>query len=385
MQLSKLIGLCTSLVVLMSTPAHGQPAGKPIYVGQLASVTNPISSGNAKEFISGIELAFERVNRAGGIKGRPLKLVTKDDQFDANKSVGLTTELVAESDIVAMVGNFGTPSLMKLAAEGTLEKLQMASIGPVTGLQSALDKPNMFAVRGSYEDEVLAMLNHATRIGRARIAYLYFEAGVGIQLAKLAPDMAKAAGVQLVDIQGFPITPERALQEAAVTKSLATLGDKSFDAMVLIAVGVAHSEAVKAVRKRYGKGMPIYSLGQVNPATLVKDVGTDLAAGVMLTQVMPSPGSRAMAIVRDYQADRLAYQPANVPSYMALEGYITASIAGELIKRAKAVDRPSVLASASGAGQLNVRDFAVSYGATKRKSLNTIEITMVNSYGKLIR
>ena len=121
--------------------AHAQTlptlAGRPIHVGKLASVTNPQTANMASEYIAGIELAFNRANALGGVKGRPVVLVTKDDNFDAGKAVLLTGQMVAQNDIVATVGKFGAQPLLKLAAEETLEKHGLAGIAPMTGLLPA--------------------------------------------------------------------------------------------------------------------------------------------------------------------------------------------------------------------------------------------------------
>jgi branched-chain amino acid transport system substrate-binding protein len=372
-------GICASAQIAP------QPVVRPIQVGQLASVTNPLTSAMAGEYIAGIELAFKRVNALGGIKGRPVILVTKDDNFDAANAVAMTEQMVTQDNIVAMVGNFGTQPLLKLAAEGTLEKHQLASIAPMTGLQSALGKPNVFALRASYEDEVLAMFSHASRVQHKKVAYLYFEAGVGTHLAKLAPDMAAQSRVDLMGPKGFAVTADKALQESAVLDTLKTFGDSKPQAVVLIAVGGVHSAAVKALRKHYDNAMPIYSLGQVSSEALINDVGNQAASGVMLTQVVPEPGKSLMPVMREFHADLGKRLQAKPPTYMLLEGYLAGRVTAELLKRSKTVSRQTVLESAQNAGEINIGGYRVVYGPNQRKSLYPIELTMVSSSGKLIR
>jgi branched-chain amino acid transport system substrate-binding protein len=378
-----IIGLTLSMGLQAQSPKAA--LGKPLWLGQLASTTHPLTAVMAKEYVAGIELALQRSNASGGIKGRPLKLVTQDDQFDAAQAVTLTEQLIAEKDIIAMVGNFGTQPLLKLASEGVLEKHNLASIAPMTGLQSALDKTNVFAVRASYEDEVLAMLQHAARLGRNQLGYLYFEAGVGKHLAQLAPAMAQQSGVQLSGPLGFAVTKNLSEQQALVEQQLQAWTDKRPQAIVLIAVGGVHSEAVKAVRQAFGIGMPIYSLGQVSPVSLVRDVGEKAAAGVMLTQVMPMPTSQDMPLLREFHKDSARFLPTQALSYMLLEGYIAGRITTELVRLARQPSREAVLHAALNAGELNVGGFRVAYGAAQRKSLHRVELTMVSRNGKLIR
>jgi branched-chain amino acid transport system substrate-binding protein len=364
------------------TPKSGNP---PLWLGQLASTSHPLTAAMAKDYVAGIELALQRANSKGGIKGRQVKLATLDDQFDASQAVTLTERLVAEKDIVAMVGNFGTQPLLRLVSEGVLEKHQLAAIAPMTGLQSALDKPNVFAVRASYEDEVQAMLNHAARLGRTQIGYVYFEAGVGTHLAKLAPAMALQANVKLTGPVGFAVTKDLKDQQAAVLNQIKAWDAQPPQAIVLIAVGAVHSEAVKAIRQQFGPSMSIYSLGQVSPESLLRDVGPQAATGVMLTQVMPQPTSPEMPLLREFQKDAALHAPQQALGYMLLEGYVAGRITTELLKRARSLTREGMLQAALTSGEINVGGFRVNYSVAQRKSLHRVELTMVARNGKLIR
>ena len=356
-----------------------------VAVGQLASTTHPIPAENAKDYIAGIELAFARINARGGVKGRPLRLVTADDNFDASRATGLVDELVSQQDIVAMVGNFGTQPVLKLAAEGTLEKHQLASIGPMAGLQDALTKPNVFAVRATYEDEVLAMMQHAARLGRIKVGFVYFEAGAGKHLAKLAPEMAQQAGVDLRGLHMFAVTPDKSRQEDTVLQAIAPLVSQDLNAVILIAAGGVHSDAIKAIRKKLGAGLPIYSLGQNSAELLVKDVGAVTAAGVMLTQVVPAPGSFDIPLMREFTQDLQKFSVKKSANFMLVEGYIAGRVATEILKRSKTLNRESVLKAANTAGEINVSGYRVQYDANQRKSLHRVELTMIASNGKLIR
>ena len=375
------VGATASAVAQTFLPSEARV----IHVGQLASKTNPLTSTLAGEYIAGIELAFSRINAQGGIKGRPLRLITKDDNFDADNAVALTEQMVAQEDILAMVGNFGTQPLLKLATEGILEKHRLASIAPMTGLRSALNKPNVFPLRASYEDEVLAMLNHAHSVQHSKVAYLYFKAGVGTHLAKLAPEMALQSRINLLGLAGFAVTVDKALQESAVTDALKTFGADRPDAVVLIAVGGVHSEAVKALRKHYGNSMPIYSLGQVSSSTLIKDVGNKAAAGIMLTQVVPEPAKAMLPIMREFHADLRKLLDSKAPGYMLLEGYLAGRVTAEVVKRSAALTRDAILKSAQNFGEIDLGGYRVVYNLNERKSLHPVELTMISQTGRLIR
>lgn len=389
MELWKMLSATPSLVrravLLLPMVAFAQgPVPRDIVVGQTASVANPLVSAMTKEYTAGIQVALDRANAAGGVLGRKIRLAFRDDNFDPAKTTALVDELVQQENVVALVGVMGTQPVMRLAQEQVLEKHHLASFGPMTGLQAALAKPNVFPVRGSYEDEVRAMLAHSARLGRNKVLYLYVEAGVGLSLAKQVPAMAQETKVELTALVGFPVTTEKSQQQAAVAKALDGAGARP-ESVVLLAIGPVHSEAVKVLRNRYGLGMPIYSLGQVNPATLLADVGREMAWGVMLSQVMPMPNSQSLQVVRDFDKDRRRFSADTNASYLFLEGYICGRIATEVLRRAKTLTREGVLQAAEQANVLDVGGFRVDYGGELRRSVNPIELTMLTRTGTLIR
>src|SRR5438105_4224325 len=111
-----------AIAALLCAAACASAFAQDIVLGQTASFKNPLVTSLSREYNAGIELAFKRANAAGGIKGRKLRLVMADDNFDAKVTVGVVDDLVENSNIVALVGTMGTQPVMKLADEKVLEK-----------------------------------------------------------------------------------------------------------------------------------------------------------------------------------------------------------------------------------------------------------------------
>ncbi len=357
-----------------------------IVLGQTTSTTSPIVGALSRDYNEGIALAIARSNAAGGVRGHRVRLVSFDDNYDANKTVPLVQQLVEKENAIALVGVMGSQPTLKLAGDGVLGHYHLALFGPMTGLQSALSGENVFPIRSSFEDEVRAMMAHCASLGRRNVLFLYYDAGAGPQLAKLTPAMARDAHVTLTAAVPFPAVADPAEQRDAVRHALAGINGRP-DAIILLAIGRPHSEAVKVLRERFGEGMlgmPIYSLGQVNPLALSHDVGDDQAWGVMLSQVMPMPGTVALEVVREFDSDRRRFAPSAPASYAVLEGYICGRVTLEVLRRANSLTREGVLATAEQSGQMDVGGFRVLYGAQQRRSINPIELTMIDRNGGLV-
>lgn len=84
-----------------------------------------------KPFNNGLRAYLEVVNTAGGIDGRTIRLINRDDGFDG--AVGLTnTEALVEDDkIFALVGHFGTPTIA--ATVGYIKEKGIPMVYAATG------------------------------------------------------------------------------------------------------------------------------------------------------------------------------------------------------------------------------------------------------------
>ena len=370
------------LLLLMGAMGAG---AQDVVVGQLASATNPLTRAIAAEYTQGITLGLRRVNAEGGVQGRTVRLAIYDDSFDPARTLQGARELVAKDGAVALIGGMGTQTTLQLVTDHFLERHQIANFAPLTGLNQALSAPNVFPVRASFDDEVRAMLAHAANLQRERVAFIFLEAGAGPAMSRQVAGWARAAKVQLVANVGFRSASDAAAQSTAIDQALAALGTERPDAAILIAVGAPYAAMVKALRDRLGGWMPIYSLGQVNVDDLVKAVGAPTVRNVSLTQVMPSPRSVDLRITRDFNEDRARWAPQLPRTYIALEGYVAARVLGEVLRRTRALTREGVLAAALDAGELNVAGFRVSYRPHGRRSLQPVDMTLLDREARLIR
>jgi len=64
----------------------------------------------------GIELAIDEINRAGGVNGTPIHLVTRDDHANGSDAATVAGEFVANKKIIAVIGHAGSASEVAAAA-----------------------------------------------------------------------------------------------------------------------------------------------------------------------------------------------------------------------------------------------------------------------------
>jgi ABC-type branched-subunit amino acid transport system substrate-binding protein len=92
-------------------------AVEPIVIGQVAPFSGP-QAVTGKAIHAGAKLYFDADNIRDGVRGRPIKLVTRDDVQKPEDTVRLTRELIAAEAPMAMLGTVGTTNLEALATDG---------------------------------------------------------------------------------------------------------------------------------------------------------------------------------------------------------------------------------------------------------------------------
>ena len=96
------VGLAASLVA----PAFSRVAragGDTVKIGMVLSVTGPGADGG-KYALAGAKIALDRVNKAGGVLGKQVELITEDDQTTNPGAVLAFSKLAVQPDIVAFLG-----------------------------------------------------------------------------------------------------------------------------------------------------------------------------------------------------------------------------------------------------------------------------------------
>ena len=80
-----------------------------ILFGQAAALEGP-SSALGQRMRQGIVAAFNEINAKGGVNGRKLQLISRDDGYDPDRSVAQTLHLIEDDKVFALIGAVGTPT-----------------------------------------------------------------------------------------------------------------------------------------------------------------------------------------------------------------------------------------------------------------------------------
>ncbi|MEO8390749.1 ABC transporter substrate-binding protein [Polaromonas sp.] len=372
--------LCSAMLLAFSAHvAHAAEVGvtdAEIRVGQFAAQTGPAAE-LGKRMELGILAHFNSVNATGGISGRMLKLISRDDGYEPEKAAAAVKALIEEDKVFALIGSVGTPTT--LAAVPAINAAGIPLIGPFTGAQ-ALREPfnrNLFHVRASYFDETERIVQHLSTVGITKIAIFYQndsygKAGLeGVMRALTKRNLKPTASV----------TVER--NSVDVAAPLAEILKAAPEAVIQISAYKSCAALIKQARtKAYGG--QFFNVSFVGSKALAEELG-DAGAGVTISQVMPFPYTPSSAIVREYQ-QRMTEAGHKDFDFSSMEGFLAARVFTEGLRRAgKNLTRESLMTALESIRDHNMGGFTVNYGPKNHEGSRFTDLTIIGRGGKFMR
>lgn len=102
-------------------------------------MTAPLSGPGASygDFAKGMQAYFEKVNADGGVHGRKIELIVRDDAYDPAKTVAETNRLIESDKVLAMVGGVGGATQSAVASTNNRNKVP--TLLAITGLDALVE------------------------------------------------------------------------------------------------------------------------------------------------------------------------------------------------------------------------------------------------------
>jgi branched-chain amino acid transport system substrate-binding protein len=118
----------------------------------------------------------------------------------------------------------------------------------------------------------------------------------------------------------------------------------------------------------------------VGSDSLAKELGQE-GAGVIVSQVVPSPWDDSLPVVAAYQHALTAADPNAKPGFVSLEGYVAGRVAVEALKRVKGEPTREALLDAIGEAPFDMGGITLTYGPTKNQGSDQVFFTILQADG----
>jgi ABC-type branched-subunit amino acid transport system substrate-binding protein len=353
--------------------ARAQSEGK-IILGQSAAFSGPAAQLGI-QFYNGAKVCFDQVNAQGGIGKHLIEIRKLDDGYEPDRCAENTRKLIAD-DVFALFGYIGTPT--SLVALPQAIKAKVPFIAPFTGAMALREPFNKYAfhVRASYNDETALIVKQLTSLGLKKIAVFYQNDAYG----KAGLDGVTLALASLGLKPVAQATVER--NSVDVTKAVQTLVAAGPDAVVQISAYKSCAAFIREAKKT-GYGGTYYNVSFVGTQALADELGKD-GAGVVVSQVMPSPYNAARPIAREFVAAVKAAGQGTEVNFSSMEGYVAARLLVEGLQRAGGkLTRDSLINGLEAIGNQVLGGFSVSFSATDHVASKFVELSMLTGDGRV--
>ena len=193
---------------------------QPIKVGWLSSLTGPLSSAALAEN-QGVQLAVEEINKAGGILGRPIELLTRDTAGDPTKAVNFAQQLAFSDKVQFVIGPVNSGE--GLAATPIIARAGVPNlvIGAIDELIDPVKYPRAFRVINTNRQWISTANDYALKVlKKSKVAVIADTSGYGTASAKTAIELLEKSGVKpvysvLIDPNKTDLSDEMAKARAA--------------------------------------------------------------------------------------------------------------------------------------------------------------------------
>lgn len=338
-----------------------------------------VASQQMKDFNAGAQVYLDRINARGGVKGRPVKLVTLDDGFSADKAAVNAKKLIDESGVVALFGSRGTdPSeaVLKVA-----ESTQVPLIAPITGADSVRASRYAYPVRASYRAELEEILQHMAFVP-TKVALLVQNDKFGNPLAAFIESRV-AAGYKNITLVG-KVPFER--KTTSLSKETEQILKTSANAVIALCNPSSCEAFLREIAEQTRGGVKmrpmVYQTSISDMYAQFEKIGAAQIEGNPYSQILPDPHRGISVLGKEYIA---AMTQAKVPTnYRTYEGYVSAKVLVEGLRRAKSIKSADIKDALDNLGALDLGGLTVRYSPDNHQGSGYVELVTIDRHGKLV-
>lgn len=329
--------------VALALAALGASAADPIKVG----VSGPYTGGSSSMGVSmrdGVRLAADEINKAGGVLGRPLLLVERDDEAKNERSVQIAQELINKEKVVATLGFINTGVALasqRFYQEAKIPVMNNVATGSIITHQFD-NQPDNYIFRNAAHDSIQAPMiveEAITRRGFKKVAILADSTNYG-QLGR--EDLEKALalkGLKPVAVEKFNI------KDVDMTAQLLKAKEAGAEAILTYAIGPELAQIANGMTK-LGWKVPMVGSWTLSMANYIDNAGPG-GEGARMPQTFiqePTTPKRQSFIISYLKT----FNPKNAridSPVSAAQGYDSVYLLAAAIKQAGSTEGPKVKAA----------------------------------------
>ena len=316
--------LCVSFAIfLWSASLSADAAGNAIVIGQAVDLSGPNAS-IGRDYVAGIKTYFDMINAAGGINGRRILYIARDDRGQPALSASLASELVDRDQADYLIGGIGDEVTQAVLNAPAVKRGGHLLYAP---LAAADYFAGVLFWRPSYGQEIRHILAHFSKIGITDIGVVVQDTPSNAQAyrslsAAVQEHRAMIKATVRIGAQGNGIA-EEAARMAAAKPGL----------VIVIADTISTGQFLKAYRAHDAQTF-VAGTSLANLSTLHELAGARALEWTVFSQVVPNPSAGTSLLQVEHLNGMKKYRDETVSS-LTLEGFAVAKALVKAIQQSK--------------------------------------------------
>ncbi len=326
--------------LIASTFLTNAYAAEPIKVG----LSGPFTGGSSSLGVSmrdGVKLAVAEINKAGGVLGRQIQLVERDDEAKNEAGVQVAQELISKEGVVATLGYANTGVALasqRFYQEAEIPVINNVATGSIVTKQFVGgDFKNNYVFRNAANDTIQSSMiagEAITKQGFKKPAILADSTNYG----KLGTTDLTAA---LAKLNITPVATEKFnIGDTDMTAQVLRAKEAGADVILTYAIGPELAQIANSMAK-LGWKVPMIGSWALSMASFIDTAGANGDGAMMPETFIQVPSTpKRKAFIEAYQA---AYKIERMPSPVsAAQGYDSVYLLAAAIKQAGGTDGPKI-------------------------------------------
>lgn len=360
----------TLLLALSAFASVAGAANRNVIVAQSIDLSGPNGS-IGRDYVAGITTYFDGINQKGGIKGRKIAYVVRDDRGNAADSAANVSALIKESGADYMLGAIGTAANRAILAAPAFAQSRHQLFAPLADSTATANARALFW-RPSMESELLHLLTHFEKLGVKQV-------GIALQVL---PDNMRAfeflkteikkrnmilSGVAHISVRGDDLKEQTRRLVGAGPKLVISIGDT-----------IALAQFLRLYRSHDATTF-VAGTSLVNLTTLSEIAGRRNTEWTVFSQVVPNP-VRAVSQLQSEHIDMMKRFRDEPVSSLTLEGYAVAKTLVSMMR----VDSASAAALATTKGNLDLGGMVITPAERSANLSRFVGIALFRPDGSLL-
>lgn len=302
-----------------------QAQGNMIIIGQAIDLSGPNGS-IGRDYVAGITTYFDSINVSGGVGGRRIKYLVRDDQGVPAQSAQAVTELIEKDKAEYLLGGIGAAVTDAVLAAPKFAQSGQTLFAPLVASVKNYNSRVLFW-RPSPEQEMQYIFSYFDKLGIKSV-------GIAVQESALNQDMYQYVVAELrkrnmlmsgiVHISGTP---------ADMARESAVLAKTNPGIVIAISDTLGTGIFLKEFRK-YAPRTFVAGMSLINLDRLAEVAGPTALEWTVFSQVVPNPLSKKSPIQMDHSNMMKKFRDEDLSS-LTFEGFMVAKTLVKGIQMAK--------------------------------------------------